>query len=292
MTLLHEEEDFIGAIELFNQAEKMGFDHPELFYNRGWACSEEFIYHGGCDLTLAINDYSTAIERDPMQTYYYADRAWTYTRLERWDQAIADFSAAIDLEPQNPEYWVYRAEILMEVGDFDRALEDISQAIKIQPEEPQYYQIRAEISKRSGGHPDDIEKDLLKAVEINPESWEAHIPLAEFYTYFLDDHETALRHFNLAVSKSPKDVIEPLMSRGMFFVEIEDWDAAIRDFSLVIKIQPDNPDGYLHRGYVFREMGMIDEARQDFIRFLELTMGDPDYEGDREDIERWLLENQ
>jgi len=291
MALLHEEEKFREAIEFFNHAESLGFEDPDLYYNRGWACAEADIYQDGCDLEQAIRDYSIAIDRDPSQAYYYEDRAWTYARMERWEDAVRDFSSAIDLEPDNPEYWVYRGEIFMEIGELEIAVENISEGINLNPEEAYYYQIRAEALKRLGGNPDAIVADLLRAIELNPDDWEAHIPMADFYAYELGEHEAALRQYNLAVQKAPKDAPEPLLYRGNFFIHVEDWDSAIRDLSLAVRIQPENPDGHRQLGYAYENSGLLDEARAEYIQFMELTHGNPDYDGEREEIEHWLSQN-
>jgi len=291
MALLHEEEKYREAIEFFDRAESLGFEDPDLYYNRGWACQEENIYHEGCDIEQAIRDYSTAIDRDPTQAHYFEDRAWAYARMERWDEAIRDFSTAIELEPDNPEYWIYRGEIFMEIGQLDGALENFTEGINRSPEESYYYQLRAEALRRLGGNPGAVEADLLRAIELNPQDWEAHIPLADFYANEIGDHESALQHFNQAVQKAPKDSPEPLLYRGNFFIQIEDWDSAIRDFALAIRIQPDNPDAYRQRGYAFQNLGMIDDARSDYMTFMDLTRGNPDYEGEREDVENWLSQN-
>jgi serine/threonine protein kinase/Flp pilus assembly protein TadD len=291
MLLLHEEFQYREAIEFFNQAEALGFDKAELFYNRGWACQEEAVHQGGCDFALAIRDYTKAIERDPSQASYYSDRAWSFAHLERWDEAIQGFTEAIELDPENPEYWVNRAEAFVSVGELEPALKDINHCIEIDPENSYFYEFRASILRDFEGDIGLIERDLINAVELNPENWEAHIALGELYAYEIGDRDRAMKHFNQAVSTAPRDAAEPFLAQGLFFSHIGSWQEAVEAFSEAIRIQPNLPGGYGHRGQAYLELGRVDEARADFMTFLEISEGEPEYEGWREEINGWLREH-
>jgi tetratricopeptide (TPR) repeat protein len=291
MVLFYEEHRFRDAIEYFDQAEAQGYTDPKLFFNRGWACHEERVHFEGCSFEQAIQDFARAIELDPGNAQFYDYRAWSYVHLEMYDEAFQDYARAIELEPSNSEIWAHQAKALNRTGDLGASLESINEAIDLNPDNANYYGTRASIYRRLGEEPREIEKDLLKAIELDPDNWEVHLALAELYTYELGDIDLGHRHFDLAVERAPKDAPEPVMARGMFFIHIEAWNQAVKDLSLTIRLRPNFPDGYGHRGHAFQQMGRFDEAREDYLAFLELSQGMPEYDGWRHEIEMWLVEN-
>jgi len=118
-------------------------------------------------------------------------------------------------------------------------------------------------------------RDLTKAIEINPENWEAYLNLGEIFAYEFEDIDQGLDFMNQAVAKTPRDIDVPLFVRGVFFQHIENWESSANDFTMALRISPENPDGYGHRGYAYQMLGKKDEAREDYGRFLELTNENP-----------------
>ena len=85
------------------------------------------------------------------------------------------------------------------------------------------------------------EKDIIKALEyaqkayqLNPQLAEAHLALGYYYFWY-----------NL------------------------NYNEAIREFSEILKLQPNNPDAYYGLAVVYRRMGEIDKSSQCFLKSLE-----------------------
>lgn len=65
-------------------------------------------------------------------------------------------------------------------------------------------------------------------------------------------------------------------NRGFFFYEIEKYDRALTDFSTVIQLTPDEPDGYLNRAMVYLTLGRWSDAICDYNKSIELNPYNPD----------------
>ncbi len=69
------------------------------------------LYHNINHFDRAIEKFNKAIELDPLVSFYYAKRAWTYYRSGYYTKAEADFKYAIKLDsvslPANWEYFIY-----------------------------------------------------------------------------------------------------------------------------------------------------------------------------------------
>ena len=393
LILLHQERNYREAIEKFNQAEELGFNEPDLFANRAFACSENQFHHGECNYEAALRDFARAFDLDPNQAQWFLFRASYFEHIGNWGRAIDDYSRAIELEPDNIEHWITRGKVYGIIGELDSALADINHAIGLEPENASSYSTRAWAYLNAGNleasaedfskaielapenpefwwergwryldmglldeaiadfdhalnlYPEALQayvgkanayarlgdydaaihnidtavnlephsdrlyierahvlwwslnefeaavSDLIKAIELNPDNWEAYLNLGEIYTYEFEDLDQGISNFNQAVELAPRGIEMPFVARGNYYIHVEDWELAIKDFTLAVRISPEIPDAYRHRGYAHQQLGMLDETRANFERFLELSEGRPEYEDWRVEVETWLAQN-
>lgn len=62
--------------------------------------------------------------------------------------------------------------------------------------------------------------------------------------------------------------------RGVIYDKLEDYNAAIRDFSTVIRFKPDASEGYLVRGIALAKSGDYNAAIIDFTTTIRLDSND------------------
>jgi predicted TPR repeat methyltransferase len=74
----------------------------------------------------------------------------------------------------------------------------------------------------------------------------------------------------------------------MFHQRREEWEAVIADLTRARDMAPDWPDLYAHMGDAFAQLGDIDQARENYGRFLELTAEDPGFDEWRGQVLEWL----
>lgn len=257
---------------------------------RYWADRAEIFAQVG-NLEAAIEELSVAIELDPENSEYWWTRGWHLLEIDHPEAAIADFDQAISLRPDEIIAYIGRAHTHVRLGDIDAALQDLGNAIRVDPQHDGLYLERAHIFWWQLGDIDSAMQDLNTAIDLNPENYEAYVNRGEIYAYELEEPELGLENLNHAVEIAPRGVDLPFFVRGIFYNAIENWEAAIEDLSMGLRITPESPDGHGHRGYAFRQLGMVEKARADYEFFLEVTAENPEYEDWRREVEDWLSQN-
>ncbi len=96
-----------------------------LFFYRG------SIYQLNNNYTMAIDDYSKAIEFDSMYAPAYNNRGLVHHKKGNLDQAILDFNKAIKLHPMSAKAYNNRGTVQYEKGNIASAILDFNKAIEL-----------------------------------------------------------------------------------------------------------------------------------------------------------------
>jgi len=98
----------------------------------------------------------------------------------------------------------------------------------------------------------------------------ASTPYEKAYEQFsLGNWDEAIHQCNRLLQLGP-DNPTAIMLRGRSLAGNGDLDDAIKDFTLVIEIQPEDAEAYYHRGLAYRKLGQIELADADKVRGREL----------------------
>ncbi len=96
---------------------------------------------GKSDLDGAIAIFTTLIENNPAYIPAYLERADTYQRQGKVNEAIADLSHVIELDPTHEEAYHHRAEYEKASGAMDAALADYQKAVELMSHEDFFYSL-------------------------------------------------------------------------------------------------------------------------------------------------------
>jgi len=83
----------------------------------------------------ACDAYSKAIEANPTNAVFYANRAFCHIKLEAYGSAIEDASKAVELDPTYIKGYYRRGAAYLAMGKYSKALIDIKEVIKIAPKD-------------------------------------------------------------------------------------------------------------------------------------------------------------
>jgi tetratricopeptide (TPR) repeat protein len=126
------------------------------------------------DYQGALQDYEAAIEINPKEKMYYADKAYALIQLKHYDEAILAVEEALRLDPNCQIAVDRKAFALNERGnskynanDYQGALQDFEAAIKINPQEKLYYTNKANVLLRLN-HYDEAILAAEEALRIDP----------------------------------------------------------------------------------------------------------------------------
>ena len=218
---------FRDAIETLNVLLKVDEKAYEGYFLRGIA------KYNLDDLLGAEQDFSYAIENNPVFTAAYQYRAITRSRLGNYDDALKDFQVAIDLRPDRPDPYFSRGVTFLLSQQFEKAVEDFTTFIRFDNKVVDAYVNR--------GTSYLMMKDTTRAYE---------------------DYNTAIRtnrESPLAYSR-----------RGMLYMAQKKYDEALADFDKSIECDSTYIPSYFNRALVYSTINRPVQAIEDFSRVLAL----------------------
>lgn len=239
-------------------------------YNQGL----EFQDRG--DVANALRLYDQAIELDPRLLDAYNNRANLKIAAGDLVGAIADFSKAIEIEPKQGLSYYNRGNIYLEQGEYDSAIKDFSSAITIYDGLTNAYDKRAHAMSFNNrgnallakGESKLALNDFNRAINILPKSFEA-LTGSGAAKFQLGDKAGAVADYSAALAIFPKNPVILMNRAGA----LEDLDphASIRDYNLVIELEPANALAYARRGLTFLEVGRKSDAITDLRKAIGLN---------------------
>jgi WD40 repeat protein/Tfp pilus assembly protein PilF len=237
--------NFIGFIR-YGASDNSGWEH-ELLYEKPLPLENNsaaayirrgIAYNERRDMTLAIADFTTAIELDPANVdavgsrgvaYYFNGelgpavedlstaiaknsqnverflllRGNIYKQWKRYGLALKDFDQVVPLMPKSAIPLRERGMVQLELGAYDKAIADFSSALDHEPGNPRLYDLRGEAFYRKGDF-DSAEKDFQRAISYNKEFPKAHSNLASLL-FDTGRHNESLKEWEIVRKISPKD---------------------------------------------------------------------------------------
>jgi tetratricopeptide (TPR) repeat protein len=225
-----------GAINDYTKAIELDPGNAEL--HRGRA----LVYVSFKKDLLAIADYTKAIYFDPddpnqnWKRVYHFERGSIYQRLDKYPQAIADYKKSYPQECVHTDgYTIMVCEVMgiikLDLGDNQGAFLNFDQIIKEGYSSPKFRYLRGlvrqNLGDREGG-----EKDYRSSIEM-----------ANIYD-------------------SPSEY-ESYLYRGLGCFGLGQAPRAIANFTEAIKLEPNNPEAYHHRGVAYQALKDRNNAIKD-----------------------------
>ena len=231
-------------------------------YNRGL----EFQDQG--DVQRALAAYDKAISLNPKMLDAYNNRA--NLKLANGDigGALADLSKVIELTPGHPLSFYNRGNIYLERNDYDLAIADFTKAIDILNGLTNAYDKKAHAMSHNNrgnalmakGEFTTALSDYVRSLEIIPDSYEA-LTGSGSAKQQLGDFRGAVADYTRALAIFPDHHVI-LLNRAGALEEI-DKNAAIKDYTKLIELNPKNADAYAGRGTTMLLLGRKVEAAAD-----------------------------
>ncbi len=263
----------------------------ENFLSRGKAYYDDF------ENDPAIDAFSKSIEFNPKFAEAYYNRALTYRRKGDTDTAIADYSSAIEYDPEYTEAYFNRADAYISKLNFDAAISDLTAAINLHPNG-----IAVIFTDKGTSYVNKM--DIDPSVVIQKNGLARILTLRGGVFYLIGDMAAAMNDLDRAIVADP-EYAGAYTRRGRTYLELKNFDAAIRDCEKALEIEvtsgaaqkcrteasdakakfmariielsnpvretPDDHTGYFYRGNVYLEYRDLENAIADYDRALELN---------------------
>jgi tetratricopeptide (TPR) repeat protein len=247
------------VIEKFPKNEEYIFIRGRIYFDRG-------------NYDTALEDFNKAYELNPRfhEAYFYVGR--TSLAQENTAQALKIFRHVLDYQPNNGEFRFYMGRALETEGRQSQALEEYRKATETDPgygvRNPEIYVRRGRLLSRLG-YTSDGKKDILRALELNPEQTDALVAMGE--ADFVDkNYDSAVKNLTRALGKNP-EYPDAQFQLGMSYLYLKDNKSGAIHLQQAIRYGYKDPEVYRTLGYVYKELGQSAAALKSFRTFWEET---------------------
>jgi tetratricopeptide (TPR) repeat protein len=226
------------------------------------------------DYSGAIGRFSQAIEINPKYSTAYSNRCLAFINLQEYQSAVSDCNQAINLAANNVEAYINRGIAYYRQNNYADAIADNNRAIALKPSDFRAYYNRGvaiaaatlEKSIASLERYQEAISDYHIALSLIPATQNYQIAdifndlgLAKFH---LRDIKSATDNFTLAIRLNPQDE-RAYFNRGCTCGKNGDNLGAIRDFSNTVHLNPNNSQAYVNRGIAYHRLGYEQSAISD-----------------------------
>lgn len=124
------------------------------------------------------------------------------------------------------------------------------------------------LEKKRLGDFDGADKDFSKAIELNPNNFNAYLERA-LLKDAIGDFTGAIEDYSKVIEINPSMVVS-YINRGFIKWTLKSYSDAMNDFSEVIKRDPKNGDAYFYRGLIKHHLEESDNGCSDLFKSKEL----------------------
>jgi tetratricopeptide (TPR) repeat protein len=196
------------------------------------------------DYDRAIQDYDESIKINPKYAKAFNNRGVAYRKKGDHDRAIQDFDESIKLDSNYAIAFANRAATYQEKGEYNLAARDYDEVIRLKP----IYESAIKDQPELGA-------DWKRVLET--------LPNERCWTHAVTgDLQNALAYCNEAIQSQP-NVAQIRDSRGLVYLKMGRWDAAIEDYNLALRIDPKLASSLYGRGLAKLKKGNSPDGNVD-----------------------------
>ncbi len=256
-SIAFENKDWKNALKLLDKAIKLDSSNVDFFILKGQVQDELKQYRESFDT------YSLGISLFPNDPHLYFNRGNIWLLYHEFEYAAKDFTLALKLtddEVLKHRSITNRAAAKIYMRDFESAYQDLIVSHKYDTTEiATLINLGAVCDEIGKG--DETLKYLMKAIEIDPKSYDAYGNIGFKYQE-MGEYKTAISYFDKVLELSPNDPLG-FSNRGFNKLKLGDTKGAMSDIDKSIKIYPENSYAYKIRALIFLEQGKKDKACKD-----------------------------
>lgn len=250
--------DFTKAIQLKPDFYDAYISRGDLYRTRGGVIAKVSANsRPKPDYGLAINDYTMAIQLKPQSELAYYNRGLSYNSINDYSNALKDFSKAIEINPSEVKYYVIRGNIYKELRDYGNVLNDFSSAIKLEPKNYHHFEARGYIYQYKGENKLAI-KDFSLAINFLEDYYKKTSLGNETVDDFLDSLNYGYAMFRL------------FEVRGSLYYHQGETEKAIKDFTKMIEINPNNLESHINLGVAYNAINNYALSKTYFDKVLSI----------------------
>ena len=254
-------DDLLGADQDFTRAVELNPVFTGAFYYRAITRSRLGNYDD------ALGDFRQAIELRPDLPDPYYSRGVTRLLNQQFEAAIADFDLFIRYEKRHVAAYINRGISYLNLKDTTKAYENFELAIRTNREEPEAYNRRGALLMAQERYVEACD-DFDRAVECDSTFLPAFFNRALVHNY-LDRPMLSISDLDHVIELDSMSTIG-YFNRALIRTDIGDYNRALADFNIVAQLSPENVLVYYNRALLHTRLGDIKAAIDDYSRAIEL----------------------
>ena len=248
---LHMAGKFPEALELYTKILAKNPYHISAWNNS--ACVKDDLGN----ITGAFADINRAIQICPEYGDAYHNRAYLHKKCKSNDLAIHDYTKAIALGVSNIAVtYRERAACFENMGMFDNALNDYYKAIELK-ENIDWLIDRARVYQKKKFY-EQAENDLNRALRINPDYGKVYYGFGNLYSE-REYYDLAIDSYTMAIAMGYLDSCA-FGGRAFCYICLNLFDAAEKDYSKAIELDPKNQNRLIHRAKLYLKKDLDEQA--------------------------------
>lgn len=286
---LYKDGRYLAAIDEYNTAINLEPENLLAWENLGWA------YWKSGDINTALNIWNNLLNLYPEDINVINRIASIYGNVYEYENAIKLYEKSLSIKPNQKEVFMGLAKVYTRMGNYQKAYETITIVKKDYPNEEAVLNLFATILERLSKYEDAMDV-WQKLSQINPSSldYRLNVAINQFRTGYYDkaatlarqileekpDHIEAMRilaeeavtrnasqyaqqMFSEILKYNPKD-IDALNRLGDIALADKDYDTAIKNSTLSLKIDPLQYNEYTKRAEAYFEKERYGESIKDY----------------------------
>lgn len=267
-----EKKEYAEALKCYNTALNICATHRYALLRRA------DIYFLQSDIRKAFDEY-LELEKNANNTELrepiYLRLGLIFFATKNLEKALEYFSKVIAINEENDVALQRRGEVNLHLNQIDDAQLDLNCALQTNPNNFAAWWISGFVGFRLNEYLFSI--SCFDRLIDKPDFDQAEVYYYCSYSYErIGDHQSALSNINKAITHSPTPTALYYSHRAEIQNNLNNFNAAIQDFSEAILLNDKDPTLYVARGKLHLYLGHEEAALDDFSRALEIAPNEPD----------------
>lgn len=234
------------------------------------------------------NEYSYGSKGNVLVSLFSEyDRIWTSTfngssssflfvarpaesRLSIYYKNKDDFYSARCIKDLSEQGYYESGMEKAKLGDYNGAIDEFTEVIKINPNNARAYYNRGLAKSHKKNFKEAVD-DLSKAIIIDLTFVDAWVIRGIILSEDIEDYKGAIKDFSVAIKLNPNDA-DIFVYRGNAKAYLKEYKSAIDDFNKAIEINVNHGEAYYYRGISKCILGLKEDGCWDLNRSLDLDI--------------------
>ncbi len=226
------------------------------------------------ELEKAEQEYLIALRIQPKAIPTLMNLGTLYLRMERTQLAYEQFQRVLSIDPENSDAYLHIGDIHAAQGRWHEAETAFRRAVELDPDNKEAQAQLAETTHRLRQHREETLQELHKALEENPEDYDAWMLMGNVLAQKGQTPE-ALKAYDRALGIDPRD-FRAHVQKGLALETVGDLEGAKREYGLAISLGSGAPMGHLRMGAALLKEGRFQEAESHLLDALRSLPTEPE----------------